>query len=119
MRGQIIRSHPVREEEGFAVSIAPVNGTELYYEVTGDSEPFALIAGPGQGIDYVAYAIPKLATVGKVVALELRGLGRGARPRTDMPAVLDLAARGVLDPAVVTQTLVWTTPTPGPSRRAV
>jgi len=70
----------VRDEEGFIVPIASVNGTELYYEVSGEGEPVVLIAGLGQGINYFEYAIPKLATVGKVIALELRGVGRSAHP---------------------------------------
>lgn len=60
---------------------ASVNGTELYYEVTGEGEPLVLIPGLGMGIPYFEYAIPYLAGFGKVIALELRGVGRSAKPR--------------------------------------
>lgn len=62
------------------MSLAEVNGTEIYYEVHGDGEPVVLIPGLGQGTNYYAYAIEHLAEFSKVVALELRGVGRSARP---------------------------------------
>jgi pimeloyl-ACP methyl ester carboxylesterase len=61
--------------------IAPVNGTEIYYEVAGEGEPVVLI--PGLGIDhtYYAHAIPQLAKFTKVIALDLRGIGQSAKPK--------------------------------------
>jgi len=73
---------------------AAVNGTELYYEITGTGPAIVLIPGLGQGINYYEYAIPHLATVGAVIALELRGVGRSARPAG--PYSVELWAQDVL-----------------------
>ncbi len=60
--------------------IAAVNGTELYYETTGRGEPLLLIPGLGMGADYFQYAIPYLAASCRVISLDLRGIGRSAKP---------------------------------------
>lgn len=62
------------------MSIAQINDTEIYYEITGEGEPVVLIPGLGQGINYYDYAITHLARFTKVIALELRGNGRSGKP---------------------------------------
>lgn len=60
---------------------AAVNGTELYYEVAGEGEPVVLIPGLGMGTAYFDHARPHLARFTKVIALDLRGIGRSGKPR--------------------------------------
>lgn len=81
------------------MALAQVNGTEIYYEIRGEGEPIVLIPGLGQGINYYDYAIAHLAQSTKVIALELRGTGRSAKPEgpytmevwaEDISALLDM-----------------------------
>ena len=59
---------------------ADVNGTKIYYEITGEGEPFVLIAGLGCDHTYFSFAMPYLAKLGKMIALDLRGIGQSAKP---------------------------------------
>jgi pimeloyl-ACP methyl ester carboxylesterase len=60
--------------------LAAVNGTELYYEVSGQGEPVVLIPGLGLDRSYFAAAIPDLERFTRVIALDLRGIGQSAKP---------------------------------------
>ncbi|GAB4424142.1 MAG: alpha/beta fold hydrolase [Chloroflexi bacterium OHK40] len=60
--------------------LARVNGTELYYELHGTGAPILLIPGLGLDHSYFRYAIPLLAAEARVIAVDLRGIGRSARP---------------------------------------
>jgi pimeloyl-ACP methyl ester carboxylesterase len=62
------------------MTVASVNGTEIYYEITGAGEPVVLIAGLGMGTSYYQLAEPHLAESVQAIAVELRGVGRSARP---------------------------------------
>ncbi len=60
--------------------LAPVNGTEIYYERAGQGEPVVLIPPMGFDHRYYDYALPYLAQSVKVIALDLRGTGQSAKP---------------------------------------
>ncbi len=58
---------------------ADVNGTQIYYEITGEGEPFALIAGLGCDHTYFDFAMPYLTKLGKMIAVDLRGVGQSMK----------------------------------------
>ncbi len=60
--------------------LAAVNGTELYYEVSGQGEPVVLIPGLGLDRSYFAAAIPDLERFTRAISLDLRGIGQSAKP---------------------------------------
>lgn len=75
------------------MALAQVNGTEIYYEIVGEGEPVVLIPGLGQGINYYDYAMTHLSPFMKVIALELRGNGRSAKP--EGPYTMELWAEDI------------------------
>lgn len=54
---------------------APVRGCDIYYEEQGTGEPIILLPGLGHDHAYYAKTMPLLASVGRVVAPDMRGLG--------------------------------------------
>jgi len=85
------------------VPIAAVNGTELYYEVSGEGEPIVLLPGLGMGTAYFDLAAPLFAQSAKAVALDPRGIARSAKPAEpysaetwadDVAALLDHLGEG-------------------------
>ncbi|WP_253906536.1 alpha/beta fold hydrolase [Chitinophaga sp. SYP-B3965] len=59
-----------------ASGYAPVNGTEVYYEVYGDGMPIVLLHGAYMTIDKNwGQFIPELSKTRKVIAIELQGHG--------------------------------------------
>ena len=80
------------------MAFAEVNGTRLFYEVTGAGEPVVLI--PGLGTTHAAFGgiVPALSKHYQVIGLDLRGVGQSAKPKQtysmelwadDIAAVLD------------------------------
>jgi pimeloyl-ACP methyl ester carboxylesterase len=60
----------------------PLRDCELYYEETGTGEPIILMPGLGHDHAYYDKTVPLLAPVGRVVAIDPRGLGRSVCPDT-------------------------------------
>ena len=54
----------------------PVNGMQMYYEVTGQGEPLVVLHGAYMDIPTMGAIIPKLAETHRVYALEFQGHGR-------------------------------------------
>ena len=54
----------------------PVNGMQVYYEVTGQGEPLVVLHGAYMDIPSMGGIIPKLAESHRVYALEFQGHGR-------------------------------------------
>ena len=54
----------------------PVNGMQMYYEVSGAGEPLVVLHGAYMNIPTMGAIIPQLAKTHKVYALELQGHGR-------------------------------------------
>jgi pimeloyl-ACP methyl ester carboxylesterase len=63
------------------MALAKVNGTELFYEVTGEGEPIVLIPGLGTTHKSFAGVVPGLARNHKVIGVDLRGVGQSAKPK--------------------------------------
>jgi pimeloyl-ACP methyl ester carboxylesterase len=76
----------------------PVNGMNIYYEVTGEGEPLFVLPGAYMAIPDMGEIIPLLAKTHKVIAMELQGHGRTEdidRPITFENLADDVA--GVMD----------------------
>src|SRR5438094_9521157 len=54
----------------------PVNGMQMYYEVSGSGEPLIVLHGAYMNIPMMGEIIPQLAKTPRVFALELQGHGR-------------------------------------------
>lgn len=63
------------------MALADVNGTQLFYEVTGKGEPIVLIPGLGTTHKFFAGVVPLLAQRYQVIGLDLRGVGQSAKPK--------------------------------------
>lgn len=61
--------------------LADVNGTSLFYQVTGAGEPIVLIPGLGTTHAFFNGAVPALAARYQVIGLDLRGVGQSAKPK--------------------------------------
>ncbi len=72
---------------------ADVNGTQIYYEITGKGETFVLIAGLGCDHTYFSFAMPYLSKLGRMIALDLRGVGQSTKPAG--PYTMELWAEDV------------------------
>ncbi|HEX2115817.1 MAG TPA: alpha/beta hydrolase [Alphaproteobacteria bacterium] len=73
----------------------PVNGMQMYYEVSGEGDPLIVLHGAYMNIPSMGAIIPKLAQTRKVYALELQGHGRTTdidRPITYPNLADDVAA---------------------------
>lgn len=73
----------------------PVNGMEMYYEVSGSGEPLVVLHGAYMNIPSMGAIIPRLAEKHTVYALELQGHGRTSdidRPITYPNLADDVAA---------------------------
>jgi pimeloyl-ACP methyl ester carboxylesterase len=55
---------------------AAVRNGEIYYEESGSGEPIILLPGLGHDHTYFAKTVPPLAKLGRVIALDPRGLGQ-------------------------------------------
>ena len=58
--------------------IAPVRNGEIYFEESGAGEPIILLPGLGHDHTYYAKTVPPLSKLGRVIALDPRGLGRSS-----------------------------------------
>jgi pimeloyl-ACP methyl ester carboxylesterase len=54
----------------------PVNGMNIYYEITGEGEPLFVLPGAYMAIPDMGEIIPMLARTHKVIAMEFQGHGR-------------------------------------------
>ncbi|HLS47314.1 MAG TPA: alpha/beta hydrolase [Gemmatimonadales bacterium] len=73
----------------------PVNGMEMYYEVSGQGKPIVVLHGAYMDIPTMGRIIPKLAETHRVYALEFQGHGRTTdidRPITYPNLADDVAA---------------------------
>lgn len=73
----------------------PINGMQLYYEVSGRGEPLIVLHGAYMNIPSMGAIIPKLAKTRRVYALEFQGHGRTTdidRPITYQHLADDVAA---------------------------
>ncbi|HWC73199.1 MAG TPA: alpha/beta hydrolase, partial [Gemmatimonadales bacterium] len=73
----------------------PVNGMQMYYEVSGTGEPLIVLHGAYMNIPAMGAIIPRLARTHKVYALEFQGHGRTTdidRPITYPNLADDVAA---------------------------
>lgn len=80
------------------MAIANVNGTSLFYQITGSGEPIVVIPGLGTTHMFFAGVTPVLARSHQVIGLDLRGVGQSAKPKQtysmelwadDIAAILD------------------------------
>src|SRR5438105_4839998 len=85
--------------------LAPVNGTQLYYEVTGIGDPLVLIHGFSLDTRMWHAQVPALAAHYRVIAYDLRGFGRSPmsdgtpyQHADDLKGLLDYLSAG---PAVL------------------
>ena len=65
-----------------------VNGTQLYYEITGEGPPLLMITGFSVASDCWSLVVPELAKHFKVVTFDNRGSGRSAVPEGGYPIEL-------------------------------
>ena len=63
------------------MAFADVNGTRLFYQVTGTGEPIVLIPGLGTTHAFFAGVVPTLAKQYQVIGMDLRGVGQSAKPK--------------------------------------
>jgi pimeloyl-ACP methyl ester carboxylesterase len=73
----------------------PINGMQMYYEVSGSGDPLIVLHGAYMNIPTMGAIIPKLAETHKVYALEFQGHGRTTdidRPITYQNLADDVAA---------------------------
>ena len=59
----------------------PVNGIQIYYEMTGTGEPLLLIHGHGSSTQDWAFQVGYFAKHYQVVTFDVRGCGRSSKPR--------------------------------------
>jgi len=67
-------------QSGVQSRFAEVNGTNLHYLVAGRGEPIILLHGYAQNSHMWRPLIPELAKTNTVIAPDLRGFGRSAKP---------------------------------------
>lgn len=63
------------------MALAEVNGTRLFYQVTGTGEPIVLIPGLGTTHAFFAGVVPLLSRRYQVIGIDLRGVGQSAKPK--------------------------------------
>lgn len=69
----------------------PVRNGEIYYEEAGSGELIVLMPGLGHGAAYFEKTVPLLADLGRIIAVDPRGIGRSTS-RTDRYSVEAWAA---------------------------
>jgi pimeloyl-ACP methyl ester carboxylesterase len=76
-----------------ATDVASVNGSRLYYEVSGNGFPLVLVSGGGL-LDRRAWdaQVEPFAKKYRVVRYDIRGIGKSERPRAEFSHSQDLAA---------------------------
>ncbi len=60
---------------------AQVNGTTIFFDEAGSGEPLVLVHGIGGSAEDFASVMPRLAGHCRVIALDVRGFGRSAKPK--------------------------------------
>jgi len=86
---------PSPAEANAVGSRVPINGMQMYYEVSGRGEPLVVLHGAYMNIPSMGAIIPKLAKTHRVYALEFQGHGRTTdidRPITYPNLADDVAA---------------------------
>ena len=68
-------------EKGFA----QVNGTKLYYELSGTGEPVVLIHGNWGDRRHWDFQLSSLSKNYKVIRYDVRGYGKSALPKSEEP----------------------------------
>ena len=63
------------------MAFADINGTRLFYQVTGKGEPLVLIPGLGTTHAFFTGVLPVLSQRYQVIGMDLRGVGQSAKPR--------------------------------------
>jgi pimeloyl-ACP methyl ester carboxylesterase len=61
------------------MSLAQVNGTEIWYSIEGTGHPLMLCPGLGMDHQYYRLAVPLLAPHAKVILLDPRGIGQSRK----------------------------------------
>ena len=91
----LLVSAPALAQTEPAGARVPINGMQMYYEVSGEGDPLIVLHGSYMNIETMGAIIPKLAETHKVYALELQGHGRTTdidRPITYPNLADDVAA---------------------------
>ena len=70
--------------------IAEVNGTSLYYEITGDGQPLVLVNGSSLDLRMWDEQIEVFSAQFQVIRYDLRGIGKSAIPDKDFSHSEDL-----------------------------
>ena len=70
--------------------IAEVNGSNLYYEITGDGQPLVLVNGSSLDLRMWDEQIESFSTQFQVIRYDLRGIGKSAIPNGDFSHSEDL-----------------------------
>lgn len=70
------------------MSIARVNGADIYYEVKGEGEPLLLLPGLGRGTSYFDAVEPVLRRDFQTIALDPRGIDRSSKAEGVLTAEL-------------------------------
>ena len=60
------------------MSIAKVNGADIYYEAKGDGAPLLLLPGLARGTSYYDAIEPSLRKIGMTIVVDPRGIGRSS-----------------------------------------
>ena len=70
------------------MSVAEINGIEIYYEVKGEGPPLMLLPGLGRGTSYFDAIEPLLRDTFKTIVLDPRGIGRSSKVNEPLTAEL-------------------------------
>src|SRR5207249_9962497 len=77
---QSIQRRTTSIPQGGRVTIAHVNGADLFYEVTGDGDPLVLVHGSWGDHNNWAAVVPGLAESFRVITYDRRGHSQSERP---------------------------------------
>src|SRR5258708_4796384 len=77
-----------------AMAISRANGLDIYYETAGAGPAFVLIHALPFDHNLLLYQVERFSARFRTVAMDLRGWGRSAKPRT--PFLLGDMARDIL-----------------------
>jgi len=70
------------------MSVAEINGIEIYYEIKGEGPPLMLLPGLGRGTSYFDAIEPLLRDTFKTIVLDPRGIGRSSKVTEPLTAEL-------------------------------